>query len=220
MPKGGVLQEQVPGMVGSAAFVADGRRAVVLGLTEQLVGRRTFGATGFRYCGNLLPPRLPVDERETLLREVRDIVNCLTTTFGLQGLNGLDFVWHEGRVWTLEVNPRPTASMELMNAAYDVRVFDAHVRAFEGQLPSFDLERAMVSAPAAGKAVLYAPQDVVLGDTSGWAACGLRDIPHPGERIRKGHPVCTILVTGTTPTVCLRKLRARATELRAVIGSQ
>jgi predicted ATP-grasp superfamily ATP-dependent carboligase len=207
-------------MVGSAAFVADGRQAVVLGLTEQLVGRRAFGATGFRYCGNLLPPRLPSDERVALLRQVREIVAHLTVTFGLRGLNGLDFVWHAERVWTLEVNPRPTASMELMDSAYNLRVFDAHVRAFEDRLPDFDLERAMIAAPAAGKAILYAAQDVVLGDTGDWATRGLRDIPHPGERIRKGHPVCTILTTGDTPTACLRKLRARAAELRAGIGEQ
>ena len=38
---------------------ATARDAVVLGLTEQLVGRRAFGVRGYRWCGNLVPPRLP-----------------------------------------------------------------------------------------------------------------------------------------------------------------
>lgn len=218
--KEGVVQERVPGMVGSAIFVADGRQAVLLGLTEQLVGVQDFGATGFRYCGNVLPPRLPSDELVDLLGQAQEIVAHLTATFGLRGLNGVDFVWHEGRVWTIEVNPRPTAAMELVDHAYNLRVFDAHVRSFAGQLPSFNVERVMAEAPAAGKAILYAPEDLILGDTSDWHAQGLRDIPHPGERILKGHPVCTILVLGDTPAACLHQLKGRAAEVRAVISEQ
>lgn len=71
LPEGGVLQERLAGLICSAAFVADGRQAVLLGLTEQLVGRRAFGAVGFRYCGNLLPPRLGPEELAQLIQELR-----------------------------------------------------------------------------------------------------------------------------------------------------
>jgi predicted ATP-grasp superfamily ATP-dependent carboligase len=201
-------------MVGSAAFVADGRQAVLLGLTEQLVGQRVFGATGFHYCGNLVPPPLPPEELATLLQEMRAIVSHLTTTFGLRGLNGLDFIWHAGRAWTIEVNPRPSASLELLDLAYGLCVFDAHVRSFSGQLPDFELEQALTKGPAVGKAILYAPHDVSVGDTSNWARRGIRDIPHPGEQIKHRHPVCTILTTASTPLACLRQLQIRAAEIR------
>jgi predicted ATP-grasp superfamily ATP-dependent carboligase len=212
--EGGVLQERLTGMVGSAAFVANGRQAVLLGLTEQLVGQPAFGATGFHYCGNLLPPQLPPDELAALLQEVRAIVSYLTETFGLRGLNGLDFIWHARRAWTLEVNPRPSASLELLDLAYGLRVFDAHVRSFSDQLPDFELEPALVSGAAAGKAIVYAPGEVRVGDTSNWASQGIRDIPHPGEWIKHRHPVCTILATATTPADCFHQLQARAAELK------
>ncbi len=213
-PEGGVFQEYLKGLVGSAAFVADGRQAVLLGLTEQLVGRPAFGAAGFSYCGNLVPPSLPPDERVTLLREVRVITSYLTEVFGLRGLNGLDFIWHAGRVWTIEVNPRPSASLELLDLAYGLRVFDAHVRSFSGQLPDFDLEQALVRGTAAGKAIVFAPHDVIVGDTSAWATYGIRDIPHPGEQIKYQQPVCTLLTTADTPADCLRQLQAQATRLK------
>ena len=43
----------------SAAAVANGRSAVVLGLSEQLVGLRALGGRGYAWCGNVVPPRLP-----------------------------------------------------------------------------------------------------------------------------------------------------------------
>lgn len=212
-PGEGIFQEYLPGLVGSAAFVANGQTAVLLGLTEQLIGQRAFGASGFTYCGNLVPPRLSLDELAALLQEVRALVSYLTETFGLWGLNGLDFVWQAGRAWTLEVNPRPSASLELLDLAYGLRVFDLHVRSFSGQLPDFELEEALTSGSAAGKAIVYAPREVKVGDTSEWAGQGIRDIPHPGELIGQGSPVCTLLAAADTPVVCLRQLQSRAAKL-------
>lgn len=213
-PKEGILQERLAGMVGSAAFVANGREAALLGLTEQLVGQPAFGASGFHYCGNLASPRLPPDELAALLTEARAIVSHLSQTFGLWGVNGLDFIWRAGRIWTLEVNPRPSASLELLDLAYGLRVFEAHVQSFSGHLPHFGLEQALANGAAAGKAIVYAPHDVNVGDTSDWAAEGIRDIPHPYEQIRRQQPICTLLTTAATPSACLHQLRARAAALR------
>lgn len=210
----GVLQEQLAGMVGSAAFVAGGRKAVVLGLTKQFTGEEFFGATGFRYCGNMLPPPLPGDELQRMLAQVVAIANLLTAEFDLRGLNGLDFVWHDGHVWTLEVNPRPTAPLELMETAYDLRLFDAHVHAFAGQLPSFDLTRALRDGPAAAKAILFAEKDIIIGDTSPWYERGIRDIPYPGDHIKKGNPVCTVLATAATPQRCQQQLAQKVAEVK------
>ncbi|MCL4296771.1 MAG: ATP-grasp domain-containing protein [Anaerolineae bacterium] len=212
--EGGMLQERLVGMTGSAAFVANGREAVLLGVTEQLVGQPAFGASGFHYCGNLAPPRLPPGELAALLIEARAIVSHLSQTFGLWGVNGLDFIWQAGRVWTLEVNPRPSASLELFDLAYRLRVFEAHVQSFSGHLPHFGLEQALASGPAAGKAIVYAPHDVTVGDTRDWAAEGIRDIPHPYEQIRRRQPICTLLTTAATPAACLHQLRAQAAALK------
>ena len=142
---------------------------------------------GHRWCGNVVPPRLPAGERDALLGQARAICSCLAGAFALRGLFGVDFVWDGERAWTIEVNPRPTASLEAIEAAYGVGVFGAHLRACAGELPQVEAERA----GAAGKAVLFATEDVVIGDSVRWLERGVRDVPHPGERIAAGRPICT-----------------------------
>src|SRR4051794_26744679 len=211
VPAGAVVQERIEGVACSAAAVGDGVDAVVLGLTEQLVGRREFGVRGYRWCGNVVPPRLPAGQRDALLDQARAICSCLAAAFALRGLFGVDFVWDGERAWTIEVNPRPTASLEAIEAAYGTGVFDAHLGACAGELPRVASERVA----AAGKAVLFATDDVVVGDSAGWLERGVRDVPHPGERIAAGHPICTLVVVAATAQEVLDELEEQAARLRA-----
>ena len=68
---------------------------------------------------------------------------------------------------------------------------------------------------AAGKAVLFATEDVVAPDTERWLERGVRDVPHPGERIAAGRPVCTVVTTGETPDEVVAGLEREAARLRA-----
>ena len=211
LPAGTVAQQRIDGVACSAAAVGDGVDAVVLGLTEQLVGRRAFGVRGYRWCGNVVPPRLPAGERDGLLAQARAICSCLAGAFALRGLFGVDVVWDGERAWTVEVNPRPTASLEAIEAAYGVDVFGAHLRACAGELPRSESEPAR----AAGKAVLFATEDVVIGDSIRWLERGVRDVPHPGDRIAAGHPICTVVAAAATPQAALNELEEQAGQLRA-----
>lgn len=211
LPAGTFVQERIDGLACSAAAVGDGVKAVVLGLSEQLVGQRAFGVRGYRWCGNLVPPRLPAGEREALLGQARAICSYLAGAFALRGLFGVDFMWDSERAWTIEVNPRPTASLEAIETAYGVDVFDAHLRACAGELPRIVAERS----GAAGKAVLFATEDVTIGDSERWLERGVRDVPHPGERIAAGHPICTVLTTAATSHDALAGLEEQAERLRA-----
>ena len=68
---------------------------------------------------------------------------------------------------------------------------------------------------AAGKAVLFATEDVVVGDSERWLERGVRDVPHPGERIAAGRPICTVVTTAATPEEALAGLEEQAARLRA-----
>ena len=208
LPAGTVLQERVDGVACSAAAVGNGIDAVVLGLTEQLVGQHAFGVRGYRWCGNVVPPRGPTT---ALLEQARTICSCLASAFALRGLFGVDLVWDGKHAWTIEVNPRPTASLEAM---YEDGLFDAHLRGCEGELPRIRAERD----GAAGKAVLFATEEVVIGDSERWLERGVRDVPHPGERIAAGRPVCTLLAAAATPEAVLARLEEQAAQLRAEMG--
>jgi uncharacterized protein len=211
LPAGTFVQQRIAGLACSAAAVGDGVDAVVLGLTEQLVGERAFGVRGYRWCGNVTPPRLPAGEQEALLEQARAICSNLAGAFGLRGSFGVDFVWDGERAWTHEVNPRPTASLEAIEAAYGIGVFDAHLRGCAGELPRVKA----APARAAGKAVLFATEDVTIGDSERWLQHGVRDVPQPGEHISPGHPICTLVATATTPQHVLAKLEKQAARMRA-----
>jgi uncharacterized protein len=205
LPSGTVLQERIEGIACSAAAVGDGKDAVVLGLTEQLVGRRAFGVRGHRWCGNLVPPRVPAGE---LLDQARAICSCVAGAFALRGLFGVDLIWDGERAWTVEVNPRPTASLE---AIPGLNAFGAHLQACAGKLPRVDA----TARGAAGKAVLFATEAVVVGDSARWLEHGVRDVPHPGERIAAGRPICTVVATAATPEEALAGLEEQAARVRA-----
>jgi uncharacterized protein len=214
LPAGTFVQERIDGLACSAAAVGDGVDAVVLGLSEQLVGQRAFGVRGYRWCGNVVPPRLTAGEREAMLGQARALCSILAGAFALRGSFGVDFIWDGERAWTHEVNPRPAASLEAIEAACGVGVFDAHLRACGGELPS-----ARARSGSAGKAVLFATEDVTVGDTERWLECGVRDIPHPGERIAAGHPICTVVTTAATPHDAVAGLERQAAGLRAELAA-
>jgi len=221
-----LLQEHIEGTHCSAAFVANGQDCVLLGVTEQLIGQEELGAAGFTWCGNILPLDLPValtldpspakkgELLESLLDRVEGIARVLTRRFELRGANGFDFVLaRQGEhliPYLVEVNPRHTASMELMDWAYGLSTFDLHVRSFAGELPSFSLREHIQQPGFHGKGIVYARRDVTMPQTAGWRALGRRDIPFPGEEIRAGHPICTVLVQGESRDECWRGLVAGA----------
>ena len=211
-----VLQERISGLACSAAAVSDGRSATVLGVSEQLIGHRGLGARGFAWCGNLVPPRLGEAERRALAGAARAICAHLARAFGLRGLFGIDLVWDGERAWVVEVNPRPIGSLECIEAAHEVGVFSAHLEGCAGRLPPV----APDPAPhrAAGKVILFATQDVLVGDTRDWRARGIRDVPHPREQIAAGHPICTLVSVRESPEAVLADLGARAAALRAELG--
>lgn len=207
-----LVQRWVPGAPRSAAFVANGREALVFAVTRQLSGDANFGARGLAYTGNLLDPA----PDPALLDRLARLATVLTREFGLVGLNGIDFIATSPALTVLEVNPRYSASMELAEAALGVPLFTWHVAGCRGEpLPALPPRR---ERQVVGKAIVYARRTVTVGDTRDWSARGRRDVPHPGETIQAGHPVCTVTATGINQTDCYAALLAQAAELRREIN--
>ena len=216
LPRGCYLQELVDGTPGSVVFVASGGRAVPIGVSRQLIGDRTFGASGYRYCGNILAAAGDTGDAALVDRAVA-LARAVAEEFGVVGVNGIDFVARDGVPYAIEVNPRWCASMELVERAYGLSVFGAHAAAcVHGVLPEFDLLGARRGAAAVGKAVVFARRDVAVGDTRGWLAdASVRDVPHPGERIPAGRAVCTVFAAGREAVSCHAALARRAERVYA-----
>lgn len=145
------LQRRIRGTPVSLVFLSDGRSGRLLAATEMLVGWPVLGAEGFTYCGSLLrvgegdlPAPPPAPAGEVPWETARRAIEHLSADFGLRGLNGLDAVLDGGKLWPVEVNPRWTASMELLEPGpWDgdpagPTLFELHRRACGGDLPAGD----------------------------------------------------------------------------------
>jgi hypothetical protein len=178
-----ILQRRIYGLSCSAAAIGDGRGAAVIGLTEQLHRRRGFG-----WIGNVTPPRLPDAELAALDGQLRAVCAKIAARFGVRGAFGVDAVWDGRHAWVLEVNPRPPGSLELFGPGW----FKAHVQGARG----LALPEAGAQPPPRGanvKLVLFADRDLRAPDPGWWPAGLVRDIPHAGETIKRGAPVCTLI---------------------------
>jgi len=212
---GFMLQQYIPGRPCSASFVANGSGCTVVGIAEQLVGMQQFGAKNFLYSGNLLPIPETMDSGNVILNKVRRLAEFLTKEYGLVGLNGFDFILKGDEIYFTEVNPRYTASMEIIEIAYELPIFQLHMQSIlDGKLPEFDLEAELNQGKYFGKSYLYAEKDVTMPDTEKWSAGEIHDIPLTGETIRRGSPVCTILASGSTNEKTLSEMYLRARNLK------
>jgi uncharacterized protein len=203
------VQQRIAGIPGSMSFVADGFNAVLLGFSRQLVGVKSFGASPFRYCGSILgQPQIRLfRQQRTLLERAARLAAVLTREFGLVGLNGIDFIAREGVPYPIEVNPRYSASMELVERAHQVSMFGIHLRACQGELPPVPRSDPLTY----GKAIVFARQGSRVGNSRSWLSRSwLADVPHPGEHIPEGRPVCTVFARARHPGRCRQLLIRRA----------
>lgn len=186
------FQQRIDGWPCSAVYIAARGRAATLGATWQFLSTES---GSFRYLGSMGP--LSLEGR--LQRRFERIGKALAADFRLAGLFGVDAILAEGEVWPVEVNPRYTASVEVLERAMGFLAVQMHMEACRGGLlPSRDMNRPRC---VCGKKVLYARRDFVVPQSfaayANQEAAGewpdLADIPMPGTSIREGHPVLTVL---------------------------
>jgi predicted ATP-grasp superfamily ATP-dependent carboligase len=211
-PRGTYLQEYVEGTSGSAAFAAAGGQAVLLGTTRQLVGRDWNIRPPFMYVGSIGPLPLRAEQTGKLQR----IGTVLAEQFRLVGLFGVDFVMTDDEVWTIEVNPRYTASMEILEYVTGQHFLGWHAAACQ----SAKLPRVPPASPTGefrGKAVVYARTDLTIGQQMPWddasRSAKYADLPSAGQTIRAGHPIVTAFANGDSLENVEAQLRAQAESL-------
>jgi predicted ATP-grasp superfamily ATP-dependent carboligase len=220
--RGHYLQELIEGEPCAAVYVADGGRAEFLGVTVQMVGQSWLHAGPFQYCGSIGPLRLEAELQQAFLR----LGNALAAGFSLQGLFGVDCIVRDNIPWPVEVNPRYTASTEVLELATRTSVLMKHALVFDPSFSPCDSrpENASGTPTIIGKAILFAraaltfPQEgpwsnALTKKTDFWAMPALADIPTPGHPIAAQQPILTLFARDDSIAACKIQLQQLAADL-------
>lgn len=198
------FQRFQPGRVLSVLFAADGRRAQVIGFNQQWTAGVPWCAP---YCyGGAVTC---VDLAPGVAGQVTQWADRLVAASGLKGINGLDFVVDGDLPFVLEVNPRPTATIELYDPDVEAGMVALHVRACRGELPPPSKQRR-----ARAHAIVYAAAALRVAARTAWPAW-CTDLPEPASVIAAGAPVCSVHAEGDTSAEARGLVLARREQLQA-----
>lgn len=126
------FQRRIDGVPISAVFVATSGDTSLLGVTEQLIGMLEVHAPPFAWCGNILPHEISLGTEKL----ISAIGRMVAERCDLRGLFGCDFILNAETPYLIEVNPRYTGSVELIEYRHRVPLLNWHLRACITKEPS------------------------------------------------------------------------------------
>jgi len=178
----------------------------LMGIASHVMNREEFGQDRFRFGGLVYPAR--VEEKD--MEAIRRFGERAARRAGLAGWWGADFIINGSGVHLLEINPRFTATMELVANEHGIDMVGTQAEAlggflFNGGISVPDSYRATV--------VCYAKNDCLFDGAKRWFDRGARDVPRDGARFRKGEPVISLYRTGRTERECMEMIGEQAAQL-------
>jgi len=203
-----VVQEFLEGIPSSVSLLSTNSQAMSVAVNEQLIGTPWLSRLPFSYCGNVTPFRTEhAEEMEALAEE-------LVLELGLLGSNGVDFLVTEKGPVVLEVNPRFQGSLDTIEMAMGINLFEAHVGCFRGELPEKPEAKLF-----AARGVLYSDRelfidrklmDVILREKSA-------DIPSMGTVTEPEWPLTSLFACASTRDEAVRSLERGAERIKTFI---
>ncbi len=196
---GRYFQKLRSGRTLSVLFAADGRAASAIGVNEQWTAGIAQCAP-YCYGGAVSGISLP----ERVHARIAIMLGRLVRATGLVGLNGLDFILgDDNEPCVLEINPRPTATIDLYDADFEGGLLALHLRACRGELP--DMQHPNGSR---AHAIVYAAEAFRVPARMRWPQW-CTDIPQSGGLIPAGAPICSVHAIGASSAQARESVMAR-----------
>jgi predicted ATP-grasp superfamily ATP-dependent carboligase len=162
----------------------------------------------FRFGGAVSMP----DVDPLLYRRLAEAASNVGMALGLVGIASFDFIVADGQPHLLEVNPRPGASLDVLDDEHG-RLFGAHIAACLGAHMPSPIGSAR---PARAMAILHADRGpLTFGDTPwpSWSA----DRGAQGAFVPQGAPLATAFADAPTADEAQRLAAVRLAELEDLI---
>jgi uncharacterized protein len=205
---GSYFQRLEAGDACSVLFLADGRAGLILGFNRQWT-RPLRMDRPFLYGGAVGAVPMPAP----VVSDIQERLDALVGASGVLGLNGLDFLLDGERWSALELNARPTATMELYDLDYQHGLFHQHIEACRGSLPV----AAASPRAARAQAIVHAPAAWIvtpLFEFPEWCA----DIPMAGTALAPLDPVCTVHAEAPNPDRAVAMVEERRGEMERALA--
>ncbi|MDP1754160.1 MAG: ATP-grasp domain-containing protein [Methylotenera sp.] len=187
-------QQQLNGQSVSLLFFADRHKVEVVGFNEQWLNPCV--DMPFRYGGAVSHVALP----NSVQQQLTEAAIKLTVAFGLLGLNSLDAIVQDNKIYVLEVNPRLTATVDLYDNSA-ISLIDRHVQVClnqEGFGSEYQSQQSQVQKTQVKKhkahAIVYVASDTEIAPSIEWPSWVV-DTPSNIDETKKisaGDPVCTV----------------------------
>lgn len=185
----------------SVLFLANGQHHQVIGFNTQWTARLNDNEE-FIFAGIINHTELS----EACKARIINWLTKLVPVYQLTGLNSLDFIQHNDQSYMLEINPRPSASMQL----YEADLLFKHIHA-----KTITLDNQIIPIPSIyrGYQIIYAKQDIAIPDNYIWED-GTMDIPPAGQMCQTGQPICSIIVRRKQVHTVLQALNSQQHKLQ------
>jgi hypothetical protein len=196
------IQQFIRGRVASVSLISTREEVKSVAVNESLSGRRELGQqTRFGYCGNITPFVTKHSKKmcEIAERIIRDL--------HLIGSNGIDFILAKEGIYVIDVNPRFQGSLDTVEAATGINLFDAHVNAFDGILIE-----AKTPKKFAARLIVFAEREVSV--KKNLDKNGIADVPRVGKAIKKGDPIATAIGAGKYRKDALASAREKVEHIK------
>jgi predicted ATP-grasp superfamily ATP-dependent carboligase len=189
-----IRQEVIGGIPASVCCIADGSHAMAITSNEQIL--RGSGESAFGFSGSITPFDHPLRGKMIALAE------RIAAASGCRGTIGIDFVMGGSGPVAIEVNPRFQGTVDTVEMACRCNLFDLHVGACSGYLPSRRPEPREVAA----RSILFADRDMTVNGDLGALKAFVADIPWPGTFFEKDQALVSVYGRGPTLETALALL--------------
>ena len=208
----GQLLPYTPACSVSQLFVASGGRSCTVGFSTQWQSchnpQRPFCFGGAVNCSDLDASACDLAQR---------CADCLARALSLRGLNNIDYLWDGRDLYFLELNPRPSSTMQLYEDVFEQGLFAVHWQACCAESASFvdglrpakpRLVRAYMPVYMRSSCRIPAGFDRWPDDTADRpdTRCG-------ALRVEAGWPLCTVTADGASSAEVLTLLQQRMRQV-------
>ena len=202
-----IRQQFVEGVPASVCCIATDRQAIAIATNEQIL-RGGSGESAYGFSGSVTPSDHPYGG------EMAALAGLIAAGSGCVGTIGIDFVIGNDGPVAIEINPRFQGTIDTVEMATGINLFDLHAGACQGVLP----DCPPIPRQVACRSILFADRDMTVMTDLAKFRQFTADIPWPGTCFEEEQALVSVYGWGPTREAALALLDKHISTVRQYMG--